>query len=296
MPTTALLIQREILREGRSVEEIVQSVEEAAAKTLRIDQEMALFGLAVYKRQQGQDQEAIQLLQHAKPATNPLLKEAVDKEVALLQEEIPPHSLVAEKVMQRPNVDGQIDDTGVWEQAEPYALAMEDTVNSASWTAQARFIHDNSQLYILVDGTNAVGEEPFKKQTFKVHINPGRDYTTLRTYELVLEKRDEVRINRERVIQQQAGVDELALAGQEKEVTINGVWTYQYHQENATEWSAEFSIPLLEIAEPVDGQVRGVLINLVRNAEGEGQTKTAQSLAGQENESRILGFPYLYIK
>ncbi|MEW6237892.1 MAG: hypothetical protein AB1656_21095 [Candidatus Omnitrophota bacterium] len=279
-PETALLIGRELLRKDAGAQEIIGNIKAAASETQRIDEKTALFGVALGKRDAGDQSNALALFQDIDNRFSPNSQaQAARNEAALIQGQNPGNAIRLAIALTPPAIDGIMEES--WNNAEVWPLvgAPED------WKGEIRLMKDARNLYVLFLGENPVHPDAIEKETFQVMIDPRRDYTHESVWTVVLQQDGDdwkVEKSREQKIVDPLGMTLKIKDGGDKKALFNIIevqnrqenletgWQFAFTRDNNS-WYAEMEIPFEQIDR--ENQSKIWLFNAVREAISEGESR-----------------------
>ncbi|MBD3265334.1 hypothetical protein GF373_01580, partial [bacterium] len=291
MPNTALLIEREKIRNADSAQTIMQHVNEEADKTRRIDRNMALFGIALHKRDTGQPDITEALLQAVEPGSK--VGDAAKQELFLLTGELPPVGMAVPLAEQNIEIDGNSKDTA-WEKADAYPLFSSSSSEQDAWTARVKLLRDETYLYILLSGKDPVPIEQIKNQTFQIIINADRDYASLKTFHVEMKKHEEETVFIERIKEDKVNIMDLVLKEKDrKKDKLGSYWRKEISCEGQY-WQMEIALPLLELWDGAARKDQTLLLNILRNVKTENHGQNTQTLIQSTDPNDV--FKYRCIK
>ncbi|MBN2326633.1 MAG: DUF3352 domain-containing protein [Candidatus Omnitrophica bacterium] len=177
-PAPAYLIGRESLFEDAPSNEIIARVREMTGRTLRIREDASLFGVALQKRDEGKTAVANDLFQavaRSSESYRSMARSAAVESTLLNGEDV--EELISASFTPRPPVIDGAMDAQLWDRVQPVAIMK----NNGASGAQVRFLRDESNLYVLLQGKM---DEKFERA--RILLCPTRDYTHV--YEISVEK------------------------------------------------------------------------------------------------------------
>ncbi|MDX9753577.1 MAG: DUF3352 domain-containing protein [bacterium] len=254
MPNTALVIEKERVRNQGAVADLIQAVKAEAQKSRRVKPDFAYFGLALSKRDAGQLEFVAPLFDaiHNEFPSSPLVP-AVVRELALLKNEIPESAVRIGHPSAPIVVDGHLDEA-VWQEGQAYALAAPAEIQASSWEASVWFAAEESALYVALRGKG-----PLDPVLFTLSLCPGRDYTNVTYFSLQVTAQERDMQSQPAWRFEQQHLLELALESSASLPLEDQAWTHAMAMDESG-WSLEMAIPWKAVMARPDGPQKGVLL------------------------------------
>ncbi len=288
-PSTELLIEREKFRSPADPETIIESVKKEAEWTERIKEEAALFGIAMNQRKEGNEETALALLKSLVdrfPASK--FATPASKEVKILQGEEPEGLITLPKAKELPKIDGDPDDPA-WEDATD-EIPLLITPAHAECSASVQFMQNESNLYILITGTDSFENGDIEEEEFVLRACPQRDYVHLVKFTMDVEEEEGEQIIQSSIVEKYPydpwGLDS---SGTNEHESFKTEWPASM-QKIEDKWCMEMAIPFTLINNKDLSPNDIWLLNMSRSLKTGGK-KINQSLT--EIEKGVLNFKYV---
>ncbi len=244
MPETAYVIGREALQES-SADEIIERVRAAAEYTARVEEDVALFGIALAKRDAGEYEAAEALFSEVvkKFSKSSAFVSPAQQELAVLNEGIPTGAI---EITPAPSIQTDSDvllSNEIWRRCPSFPLQGEalDGINQAD----LRMAGNESHVFVQLQGSDSV-ETRDTERFFKIVVCPNRDYSRITEYRVKVQFNDgryEAKAFKEAFIVDPHG---LTLEGKNKRSNANKPDLRQILKS----MGAEDILPLLDLAGP----------------------------------------------
>jgi len=253
LPDTEMLIAREQLDPDADAQTILNRVKEAAQKTKRIQEENALFGIAMHKRDAGKVEAANKLLEALiKEQPFSPLAAAAEAELALMQDEKLDTFVDVPVIRNPPIVDAAEEEETAWADAPTIPLYFSEgqTENANAFEAQAKLARNRTTLFVRVTGKQAEGWQA-SEENFIIDVSPQRDYKNVKEFVNQIQYKnnettfDQIIVNK--TISEFGKIDEGSVQSESQESD----WSFEYSS-NGNQYIAEMGIPLQLITENVE--------------------------------------------
>ncbi len=253
MPDTEMLIAREQLDPDADAQTILKRVKNTAEKTKRVNEEDALFGIAIQKRDAEKTEVARELMETLvnEHPFSPLAV-AAEAELALLQGSSLDRFVDVPVVRSIPIVDGATEEEPAWSDAPSVTLHFSDgkTEHASAFEAQAKLVRNRTTLFVRMTGKNAEEWKP-SEDNLVIDFSPQRDYTSFKEFvNQVQYEEDDETLDTSIVLKsfkEFGNLDEDSFESQSKD----GKWQFEFSRDG-NEWAAEMGIPLQRITEDVE--------------------------------------------